>query len=57
MKHFHSQNWKQKEIKKKEIELLSYNHFNQIVSLSLPVSHEKIKACQLLLRKPPKLTY
>ena len=42
MKHFHSQNWKQKEIKKKEIELLSYNHFNQIVSLSLPVSHKPL---------------
>ena len=32
MKHFHSQNWKQKDIKKKDIELLSYNLFNQTVS-------------------------
>ena len=32
MKHFHSQNWKQKDIKKKDIVLQSYNLFNQTVS-------------------------
>ena len=54
IKHFHSQNEKKDEKtgkNKKDAELLSYR-----IWIPVPFLDEKIKACQSLLRKPPKLT-